>query len=116
MPLQDASTASLVWVLTLMAEHPEVLERVRAEQAAARPDLNATVTAETLTQMPYTRQVCHALLRKGLAQQGCSTPCMYKVYWSVDICALPALHCRCRYAGVDQSVQAQHLQHCASLC
>jgi cytochrome P450 family 710 subfamily A protein len=55
--LQDASTASLVWVLTLMAEHPDVLERVRAEQAAARPDLDATITAETLTQMPYTRQV-----------------------------------------------------------
>lgn len=55
--LQDASTASLVWVLTLMAEHPDVLEQVRAEQAAARPDLDATITAETLTQMPYTRQV-----------------------------------------------------------
>jgi len=55
--MQDASTASLVWVLTLMAEHPEVLERVRAEQAAARPDLNATITGETLAQMPYTRQV-----------------------------------------------------------
>lgn len=54
---QDASTASLVWVLTLMAERPDVLERVRAEQAAARPDLNATITGETLTQMPYTRQV-----------------------------------------------------------
>lgn len=27
---QDASTASLVWTITLMAEHPEVLARVRA--------------------------------------------------------------------------------------
>lgn len=66
--LQDASTASLVWVLTLMAEHPDVLERVRTEQAAARPDLDATITAETLTQMPYTRQVSqherHALHRR----------------------------------------------------
>lgn len=60
---QDASTASLVWVLTLMAEHPEVLERVRAEQAAARPDLNATITGETLAQMPYTRQVIKEVLR-----------------------------------------------------
>jgi hypothetical protein len=55
--VQDASTASLVWVLTLMAEHPDVLERVRAEQAAARPDLNQTITGDTLAQMPYTRQV-----------------------------------------------------------
>jgi hypothetical protein len=54
---QDASTASLVWVLTLMAEHPDVLERVRAEQVAARPDLDATITGETLAAMPYTRQV-----------------------------------------------------------
>lgn len=55
--VQDASTASLVWVLTLMAEHPDVLERVRTEQLAARPDLSATITGETLAQMPYTRQV-----------------------------------------------------------
>ena len=27
---QDASTASLVWTITLMAEHPEVLAKVRA--------------------------------------------------------------------------------------
>lgn len=25
---QDASTASLVWVMTLMAEHPDVLQKV----------------------------------------------------------------------------------------
>jgi hypothetical protein len=53
----DASTASLVWVLTQMAEHPEVLERVRAEQQAARPDLGATITGDPLAAMPYTRQV-----------------------------------------------------------
>lgn len=70
--VQDASTASLVWVLTLMAEHPDVLERVRAEQAAARPDLSATITGETLAQMPYTRQVggagCEA---KSMVGQRC---------------------------------------------
>lgn len=57
MYLQDASTASLCWLVTLMSEHPDVLERVRAEQAVARPDLEATITGETLTAMPYTRQV-----------------------------------------------------------
>lgn len=40
-----------------MAEHPDVLERVRAEQAAARPDLDKTITGEMLASMPYTRQV-----------------------------------------------------------
>jgi cytochrome P450 family 710 subfamily A protein len=29
---QDASTASLCWCLVQMAEHPEVLQRVREEQ------------------------------------------------------------------------------------
>jgi cytochrome P450 family 710 subfamily A protein len=56
---QDASTASLVWVLTQMAEHPDVLQRVRVEQQAARPDLGATITGDTLASMPYTRQVGH---------------------------------------------------------
>ncbi|KAF8056740.1 CYP710A1 [Scenedesmus sp. PABB004] len=60
---QDASTASLVWLLTQMAEHPDVLARVRAEQAAARPDLGATITGDTLAAMPYTRQVVKEVLR-----------------------------------------------------
>jgi hypothetical protein len=49
--------ASVRVVLTQMAEHPDVLERVRAEQQAARPDLGATITGDTLAAMPYTRQV-----------------------------------------------------------
>ena len=34
--LQDASTASLVWTLTQMAEHPGILERVRQVGGAHR--------------------------------------------------------------------------------
>eukprot|EP00878_Enallax_costatus_P046918 GHUV01057238.1.p1 GENE.GHUV01057238.1~~GHUV01057238.1.p1 ORF type:complete len:364 (+),score=84.22 GHUV01057238.1:301-1392(+) len=60
---QDASTASLCWLVALMAEHPDVLERVRAEQAAARPDLGKTITGEMLASMPYTRQVVKEVLR-----------------------------------------------------
>eukprot|EP00877_Chromochloris_zofingiensis_P010637 jgi/Chrzof1/5827/Cz16g17100.t1 len=60
---QDASTASLVWTLTQMAEHPDVLEKVRAEQYAARKDLEATLTGESLVDMPYTRQVVKEILR-----------------------------------------------------
>uniref|UniRef100_A0A383WDD1 sterol 22-desaturase n=1 Tax=Tetradesmus obliquus TaxID=3088 RepID=A0A383WDD1_TETOB len=60
---QDASTASLVWVLTQMADHPDVLQRVRDEQQAARPDLDATITGDTLAAMPYTRQVVKEVLR-----------------------------------------------------
>eukprot|EP00879_Flechtneria_rotunda_P008606 GHRR01009018.1.p1 GENE.GHRR01009018.1~~GHRR01009018.1.p1 ORF type:complete len:552 (+),score=155.86 GHRR01009018.1:234-1889(+) len=60
---QDASTASLVWLLTQTAEHPDVLARVREEQLKARPDLDATITGETLAAMPYTRQVVKEVLR-----------------------------------------------------
>lgn len=44
--LQDASTASLVWLLTQMAEHPDVLERVREEQVGG--GCSATVLPLTL--------------------------------------------------------------------
>lgn len=61
--LQDASTASLVWTLTQMAEHPDVFAKVRAEQEAMRPNLDAPITGEELNQMVYTRQVVKEILR-----------------------------------------------------
>jgi cytochrome P450 family 710 subfamily A protein len=62
---QDASTASLVWTLALMADHPEVLARVREEQEAVRGGdrLKETLTAERLAAMPFTRQVVREILR-----------------------------------------------------
>lgn len=60
---QDASTASLTWCLTQMCERPDVLARVREEQAALRPDPAATISGEVLGQMTYTRQVVKELLR-----------------------------------------------------
>lgn len=61
---QDASSASLVWTVTLMAEHPEVLNRVRAEQVAIRgANLDAPITGEVLSEMKYTRQVVKEILR-----------------------------------------------------
>jgi hypothetical protein len=55
---QDASTASLVWTITLMAEHPDVLARVREEQERFRDgDMDAPITGEQLNEMKYTRQV-----------------------------------------------------------
>lgn len=61
---QDASTASLTWCVTLTADHPEVLHRVRLEQAAVRgDDRDATVTGEVLRRMQYTRQVAKEVLR-----------------------------------------------------
>lgn len=60
---QDASTASLVWTLTLMADHPEIFARVRAEQVGLRKDLDAPISGEELNGMPYTRQVVKEILR-----------------------------------------------------
>lgn len=60
---QDASTASLVWCLVLMAENPHMLERVREEQRRLRPDPSARVTGEVLGEMAYTRQVVKEILR-----------------------------------------------------
>ncbi|KAI8471151.1 MAG: cytochrome P450, C-22 desaturase [Monoraphidium minutum] len=60
---QDASTASLIWTLAQMAEHPDILERVRQEQHTARRDLGATMGGETLADLPFTRQVVKEVLR-----------------------------------------------------
>jgi len=59
---QDASTASLVWVVKLMADHPEVLQKVREEQEAVRPN-NSELTYERLEKMTYTRAVVMETLR-----------------------------------------------------
>jgi cytochrome P450 family 710 subfamily A protein len=59
---QDASTASLCWVLALMAEHPDVLARVREEQRAVRPN-DEPLNYDMLEQMPFTRQVVMEVLR-----------------------------------------------------
>ena len=61
---QDASTASLVWTTAIMADRPDILSRVRAEQYALRgADLSATLDGEAITRMPFTRQVVKELLR-----------------------------------------------------
>ncbi|GAX72950.1 hypothetical protein CEUSTIGMA_g405.t1 [Chlamydomonas eustigma] len=61
---QDASTSSLVWTVTLMAEHPEVLAKVREEQMQFRGhDLDAPITGEMINEMKYTRQCVKEILR-----------------------------------------------------
>lgn len=61
---QDASTASLTWCVTLMADHPEILARVREEQQRVRKgDWSATVDGDTLAEMSYTRCVVKEVLR-----------------------------------------------------
>ncbi|GAM17378.1 hypothetical protein SAMD00019534_005530 [Acytostelium subglobosum LB1] len=59
---QDAMSSSLVWVVALLAEHPDVLARVREEQFRLRPNGEAN-TLETMRKAFYTRQVVNEILR-----------------------------------------------------
>ncbi|EIE22849.1 cytochrome P450, C-22 desaturase [Coccomyxa subellipsoidea C-169] len=60
---QDASTASLVWLTAILAQRPDVLQKVREEQARLRPEASATITGDVLNQMTYSRQVVKEVLR-----------------------------------------------------
>eukprot|EP00160_Parvularia_atlantis_P016449 Unigene5221_Nuclearia_a/m.16029 Unigene5221_Nuclearia_a/g.16029 ORF Unigene5221_Nuclearia_a/g.16029 Unigene5221_Nuclearia_a/m.16029 type:complete len:485 (-) Unigene5221_Nuclearia_a:95-1549(-) len=59
---QDASTSSLIWSVALLADHPEVLAKVRAEQELVRPN-DDPITFEVLEKLTYTRQVVKEILR-----------------------------------------------------
>jgi len=59
---QDASSSSLTWCAHYLAKYPDVLEKVRAEQKALRPN-DEPLSLESLTQMTYTRQVVKEVLR-----------------------------------------------------
>lgn len=60
---QDASTASLVWMVCLMAGHPLVLAKVKAEQLRIRGSAEGLVTGQNIAEMTYTRQVVKEVLR-----------------------------------------------------
>jgi cytochrome P450 family 710 subfamily A protein len=59
---QDASTSSLDWTLCLMADYPDVFEKVRQEQMKHRPN-HEPITHELLDQMIYTKAVVSEILR-----------------------------------------------------
>ncbi|KAH1055876.1 hypothetical protein J1N35_033941 [Gossypium stocksii] len=55
---QDASTSSLLWVVTLLDSHPDVLRKVREEVSRIwSPESDALMTAEQLREMKYTQAV-----------------------------------------------------------
>lgn len=61
---QDASTSSLLWAVTLLDSHPEVLERVRKEVAGIwLPESDAPISAEQLREMKYTEAVAREVVR-----------------------------------------------------
>ncbi|KAM7500671.1 hypothetical protein LguiA_025085 [Lonicera macranthoides] len=61
---QDASTSSLLWAVTLLDSHPEVLARVREEVSVIwSPESDTLITAEQLREMKYTEAVAREVIR-----------------------------------------------------
>ena len=61
---QDATSSAATWLFQIMAQRPEVLDRLRDENLKARNgDPNAEVNLDQLESMTYSRAVVKELLR-----------------------------------------------------
>lgn len=61
---QDATSSACTWLFQIMADRPEILDRVRAENLAARNgDKEVRFSMDLLESLPYTRAVVKELLR-----------------------------------------------------
>ncbi|GLU22685.1 hypothetical protein SLE2022_387420 [Rubroshorea leprosula] len=61
---QDASTSSLLWAVTLLDSHPEVLQKVRGEVSRIwSPESNQLISADQLREMKYTQAVAREVVR-----------------------------------------------------
>lgn len=61
---QDASTLSLLWAITLLDSHPEVLAKVRAEISGIWVwESDTPITLKQLKEMKYTEVVAREILR-----------------------------------------------------
>ncbi|KAH8700448.1 putative cytochrome P450 sterol C-22 desaturase [Talaromyces proteolyticus] len=61
---QDATSAACTWLFQLMADRPEILDKVREENLTLRNgDRNAPLTMDLLENMHYTRAVVKETLR-----------------------------------------------------
>lgn len=61
---QDATSSAATWLFQIMAQRPDVLDRVREENVRVRNgDLKAEVNMDQLESMTYTRAVVRELLR-----------------------------------------------------
>ncbi|KAI8082634.1 cytochrome P450 [Gilbertella persicaria] len=61
---QDATSSALTWAYQLLADHPEVLQKVYDEQVQVRKGkLDQPLTLELMEESPYLRQVVKEILR-----------------------------------------------------
>merc|ERR1712072_1351193 len=60
---QDATSSACSWLMQLLADRPEMLQKVRQEAIAIRPDPRQEVTLDMLEKMDYTRACVKETLR-----------------------------------------------------
>lgn len=61
---QDASTSSLLWAITLLDSHPDVLQRVRSEVTNIwNPESDEPITADQIREMKFTAAVAREVVR-----------------------------------------------------
>ncbi|KAJ9224056.1 hypothetical protein DTO207G8_4298 [Paecilomyces variotii] len=61
---QDATSAASTWLFQVMADRPEVLDKVREENLRARGgDRNVKLSMDLMDNLPYTRAVVKEILR-----------------------------------------------------
>ncbi|GMI70041.1 cytochrome P450, family 710, subfamily A, polypeptide 1 [Hibiscus trionum] len=61
---QDASTSSLLWAVSVLDSHPDVLQKVREEVLSIwSPESDALISAEQLREMKYTQAVAREVIR-----------------------------------------------------
>ncbi|XVF25486.1 hypothetical protein REPUB_Repub13aG0216500 [Reevesia pubescens] len=61
---QDASTSSLLWAVSLLDSHPDVLRKVREEVSRIwSPETDVLINAEQLREMKYTQAVAREVVR-----------------------------------------------------
>ncbi|KAJ8762077.1 hypothetical protein K2173_006741 [Erythroxylum novogranatense] len=61
---QDASTSSLLWAISVLDSHPEVLWKVREEVGTLwSPESDTSITADQIKEMKYTQAVAREVIR-----------------------------------------------------
>lgn len=60
---QDATSSACSWLLQIVADNPDILQKVREEGARLHPDPTTPVTLDNIDNMVYTRAVVKETLR-----------------------------------------------------
>ena len=61
---QDSSTSSLLWAMTLLDSHPEVLAKVREEvESIWLPEFDSLITSDQIAKMKNTHAMAREILR-----------------------------------------------------